>query len=147
MAKSSPFGVPTVESAGPASRTPDANPYNPQRSSPSIALLTPAKLNFGVKSNPFAAPQAEVPTNAQMYSDPTPQNISRPQYGTSAGPFPGTFPVIAMPPQDRSTQTRKYIFFGLIAASVAVATMLLTWKFMVAPKAQPPQQEVQVQNG
>jgi eukaryotic-like serine/threonine-protein kinase len=147
MAKPSPFGVPTVESAAPASRTPDANPFNPQRSSPSIALLTPAKPNFGVKSNPFAAPQAEVPTNAQMYSDPTPQNISRPQYGANPGPFPGTFPVIAMPPQDTSTQTRKYIFFGLIAASVAVATMLLTWKFMVAPKAPTQQQDVQVQNG
>ncbi len=125
--KSSPFGVAEAPDTG--SHTPTPGGFNPNRSTQAVPI-SPGK---STRINPFAAPQSALDTNPQM-QDPTPQNVSRPQYRTNAGPFPGTFPVIAMPPQDTGTQTRKMIFFGLIAACVALATIILTWKFLVVPK-------------
>ena len=122
--KASPFGVAAL--AGPTEPT--------QRPAASLPGLSAGRSSFAPRTNPFAAPQAEVPTHSTMQTDPTPQNVARPQYGPNAGPFPGTFPVIAMPPQDSGTQMRKYLFIGLIAACVVLATFLVTWKVMVGQK-------------
>ena len=142
--KASPFGVQSAVVETPAARTPDPAAFSPLRSSGSLPA-TPGRSNFGLKSNPFAAPQSELPTSAQM-RDPTPTNIARPQYGPGPGPFPGTFPVIAMPPPEKGTQARKYLFFGLIAASVAVATLILMWKFAIPQKARIQQGEARAQS-
>ncbi len=142
--KASPFGV--AEAPASASRTPDPSAFNPNRSTASMPAIKLGKSSIVVKSNPFAAPQSELAT-ASLMQDPTPYNVVRPQYSDRPGPFPGTFPVIAMPPQDTGTQTRKIVFFGLIAACVAVATMLLTWKFLVLPKAAAQVQDVQKVHG
>jgi len=145
--RASPFGVSgaVAESGGGGAPTPEPGGYFPMRSSPSLPALPGGKPGFGPKGNPFSAPQAEVPTNAQNNADPTPHNVARPQFSANAGPFPGTFPVIAMPPQDNGPQYRKYLFYGLVAASVAVALMLGIWKFALEKKGSAGAPGVQVE--
>ena len=146
--KPSPFGVPgAVAESSPGSGTPEPSSFFPMRSSPSMPALPGGKSAFGPRANPFAAPKAEVPTNAQNNADPIPHNIARPRFTANAGPFPGTFPVIAMPPQDNGTLYRKYLFYGLVAASVAVALMLGVWKLVLEKKVVAVPPEVQVEAG
>ena len=129
--KASPFGVASavVEMHPMPARTPDPSAFSPNRTSVSVYAPATGRVNYGAESNPVAAPQADVSTNAQM-QDPTPHNIVRPRYR----PSPRPFPVIARTPQNTGMQTRKVILFGLLAACVVAATLLLTWKFLVAPK-------------
>ena len=142
--KASPFGVASavVEMHPMPTRTPDPSAFFPNRSSVSVHAPATGRVNYGTEANPVAAPQAEVSTNAQM-QDPTPHSIARPQYR----PGPKPFPVIARTPQNTGKQTRKLIFFGLLAACVVAATLLLTWKFVVGSKTVGPAQEDQSEVG
>ncbi len=130
--KASPFGVPSAIAEAPATGTPPPNStgFNPNYSTASYISSPSGKSNIGTRTKPFAAPQAEVDTTA-LLQDPTPQNVSRPQYRTTLG----TIPIIAMPPLNTGSRKRKVIFFGLLATCAAVATILLTWKFLVASKS------------
>lgn len=149
--KPSPFGPPSEAAYAPALSESRSHVRLSAAGSvavlPSIANRTPepaalsmrpvpTKPNSVSRPNPFAAPRSESATRSQM-QDPTPTNIGRSRYSANAGPFPGTFPVIAMPPLDNASQIRKYVFYGLIAACVAVALALFGWKFLLANKTAP----------
>jgi serine/threonine protein kinase len=62
---------------------------------------------------------------------------------TSTSAIPGTFPVIAVAPQDHSAKHRKNLFYGLIATSAVLALGLVGWKLTAKPKPVDPQAQVE----
>ena len=88
---------------------------------------------FAPRSVPFKTKPVEQPytdTVATADSDTGPKTNFPPQ--SNKGGHPGDFPIIAMPPADRAPQNRKYLFYGLVAASAAVAVLLGVWKFALS---------------
>ena len=120
-AKASPFAAATAvaeHQPGPAT------PY-PTSASHEGGGFAMATISLKAKARPVFAP----PAQQQEPQTSKPIGVTAPLPApVQAGPYPGTFPVIAVAPKDNGARTRKGLFYGLVIACAVIAAGLVGWK-------------------
>jgi len=124
--KPSPFGSGVTAAEKPTSSSQAvATLERPLNSTPTSPVRSVSRGVFTA-----ASPQAETMTSKPAATSTLPATLT----SAAPNPIPGTFPVIAVAPQDHSAKHRKTLFFSLIGASAVIAVGLVGWKLTAKPK-------------